>query len=75
LLYLAGLNVFCDLQVEEAKAVLESERSRHTRAKDDLAMSLRVARKKAEVCERVGKDNATLRLFEDCGPLLEQLTI
>lgn len=36
-------------QVEEAKAVLDSERSRHQRSKDDLAMSLRVARKKAEV--------------------------
>lgn len=36
-------------QAEEAKATLESERSRHQHAKDDLAMSLRVARKKAEV--------------------------
>ncbi|KAF5838242.1 hypothetical protein DUNSADRAFT_3222 [Dunaliella salina] len=55
-------------QVEESKAALESERSRHQRSKDDLALSLRVARKKAEEAEE-----EQLRAEQEAAQLREEL--
>eukprot|EP00983_Pelagomonas_calceolata_P107728 1159380-Pelagomonas_calceolata.AAC.4 len=52
--------LFLEGCVEESKAVLESERSRHQRSKDDLALSLRVARKKAECMQYLGLTRGAL---------------